>query len=184
MGDATVRSQSGIGHWGGLLLVLGLPVSGIGDIQTTTQDMSANVSPTGKLSVPGSINLQAVNTRFGNLAGSVTLSYWARTSDGGGGSVTVQADSDFSPSGGPSVGSVNYTCSGATLGAACSGSQALTTSTQTSLVSLPSSACTGGGGTCSTQDPNTVQMTFSAPNRPHYRTGTYSAQITFTISTL
>ena len=154
------------------------------DIQTTTQGVSANISPTGKISVPAIANLQAINTRFGNLAGSLTVSYWARTSDGGGGSVTVQADSDFSPSGGPTVGAVNYTCSGATLGVACSGTQTLNASTQTSLVSLPTSACTGGGGTCSTQDPNTVQMTFSAPNRPHFRTGTYSAHIIFTISTL
>src|SRR5437867_4508178 len=138
---ATLRSCSGT------LLACAFPVCGIGDIQTTTQTMSANVAPTGKLSIPASVNLQALNSRFGNLAGSLSVRYCARTSDGGGGgSVTVQADSDFSPSGGPSVGSVSYTCSGATLGSPCSGSQTLTTSTQTSLVSLPSSGWTGGGG--------------------------------------
>jgi hypothetical protein len=169
----------------GLLLVLVAPGSGIGDVQTTTQTISANISPYGKLSLPASVSLRSGDTRFGsNFAGALTVSYWARTSDAGGGSVTLQANSDFSPSGGPPIGGVSYLCSGATLGTACSGSQTLATTTQTGAVSLPSGACTGGGGTCTTQDPNTVLLTFSALNKPQYKTGNYSALITFTISTL
>ena len=169
----------------GLLLILATPGSGIGDVQTTTQTMSANISPYGKLSLPASVSLRSGDTRFGsNFAGSLTVSYWARTSDAGGGSVTLQANSDFSPSGGPPIGGVSYLCSGATLGMACSGSQTLATTTQTGAVSLPGGACTGGGGTCSTQEPNTVLLTFSALNKPQYKTGSYSALITFTISTL
>jgi hypothetical protein len=168
-----------------ILLMAMLPVIGSGDAQTTTQTISANVSPYGKLSLPASVNLQAANTRFaGALSGNLTVSYWARTSESGGGSVTVQASSGFSPAGGPSIGDVTYLCSGATLGAPCSGTQTLATSTQTPAVSLPSGACTGGGSTCSIQDPNSVLLTFSAPDKPQYKTGTYSAQITFTISTL
>jgi hypothetical protein len=169
----------------GFLLALALPVSGIGDIASTTQTLSVNVGANGKLSVPATATLRAVDTRFGgSLSGTLTVSYWARTSTGGGGSITVQAGSDFSPTGGPSVSSVTYLCSGATLGTGCSGSQTLATSTQTPLVALPGSACTGGGGGCSTQEPNTVLLTLSAPDKPHYKTGTYSALITFTISTL
>ncbi len=153
------------------------------DIQTTTQTMSANVSPYGKLSLPASVTLRSADTRFGgNLAGTLLVSYWARTSTGG--SITVQASSNFSPSGGPSISDVSYLCSGATLGAGCSGNQTLATSLATPAVSLPSGACTGGGGTCSTAEPNTVLLTLSAPDKPHYKTGTYSAQITFTISAL
>jgi len=170
--------------WGRFVLVLLLPASGIGDIQTTNQTISANVSANGKLSVPASITMRSSDTKFGGLSGSLTMSYWARTSNGGGGSVTVQANSDFSPSGGPSVGAVTYACSGATLGAGCSGNQSLSTSTQTSLVSLPGGACTGGGGVCSSQEPNTVLLNFYVASKPHYKTGTYSAQITFTISTM
>lgn len=167
------------------VLALLLPVSGIGDILSTTQTMSVAVSPNGKLSLPATVDLRSSNTHFGTLAGSLTLSYWARTSSAsGGGSVTVQASSDFSPAGGPSINAVSFTCSGATLGAGCSGSQPLATSSQTSLVSLPGGACTGGGGICSTQEPNTVLLTFSVPSKPQYKTGTYSVQITFTISTL
>jgi len=174
----------GLRAWGGLVLVLLLPASGIGDIQTTTQTISASVSANGKLSVPGSVSMRSSDTKFSGLSGALTVSYWARTSNGGGGSVTVQAASDFSPSGGPSVGAVTYTCSGATLGAGCSGNQSLSTTTQTSLVSLPGGACTGGGGVCSSQEPNTVLLGLYVVSKPHYKTGTYTAQITFTISTM
>jgi hypothetical protein len=167
-----------------LLLAAALPVAGLGDIQTTTQTLSASISPFGKLSVPASISLRSSNTRFGGFAGTFDVSYWARTSASGGGAVTLQANSDFSPSGGPSIGAVTYTCSGATLGTGCSGAQALSTSTQTPLVSLPTGACTGGGGVCSTQDPNTVLLNLSAPSKPGYKTGNYSVQVIVTISTI
>jgi hypothetical protein len=167
------------------LLAAALPAAGLGDIQTTTQILSASVSPVGKLSVPATISLRSSNTRFGGFAGTFDVSYWARTSGaGGGGAVTIQANSDFAPSGGPSITAVTYTCSGATLGTGCSGAQALSTSTQTPVVSLPTGACTGGGGLCSTQDPNTVLLNFSAPSKPGYKTGNYSVQVTVTISTI
>jgi hypothetical protein len=173
------------GQYGAALLVFALPVIATSDIQTTTQTLTANISPHGKLSVPASVNLLSADARFGaTLSGNLSLNYWARTSSAGGGSVTVQAGSGFSPAGGPSVSDVSYFCSGATLGAACSGNQGLTSSTQTPAVSLPAGACTGGGSTCSTQEPNSVLLTFSASNRPQYKTGSFSVQITFTISTL
>ena len=167
----------------GFALLLLFPIASLGDIQTTTQTLMANVSANGKLSVPASVSLRSSDTRFGGFSGGVTVSYWARTSNAGGSSITVQA-TDFSPSGGPAAGTVNYSCSGATLGAGCSGPQALSTATQTLLVSLPSGACTGGGGVCSSDDPNTVLMNFVLPSQPHYKTGNYSAQITFTISSM
>jgi hypothetical protein len=160
-----------------------LPAFGIGDVLSTTQTISVNVSPYGKLSLPSSVKLQAADSRFGgNLSGSLTVSYWARTSDAGG-SITIQANSGFSPTGGPSIGDVTYLCSGTTLGSGCSGSQTLTTSMQTPLAALPSGTCTGGGSPCSTQEPNTLLVTFSSPNKPAYKTGTYSVGITLTIST-
>jgi hypothetical protein len=168
-----------------VLLAFLLPVIAMSDMQTATQTMSADILPYGKVSLPSNVTLRAADSRFGeNLTGSLTVSYWARTSTAGGGSLTVQASSDFSPSGGPSISDVTYLCSGATLGAGCSGNQALATSTQTAAVVLPAGVCTGGGGACSTAEPNTVLLTLSAPDKPHYKTGAYSAQITFTISTL
>jgi hypothetical protein len=166
-------------------LLVALPVCGNGDIQSTTQTVSASVSPNGKLSIPVSINLIAADSHFGGkLCGSLLVGYWARTSAGGGGSVTVEAVSDFTPAGGPSVTAVTYLCSGTTLGTGCSGSQTLSTSTQSPVVSIPGGACTGGGNACSSSDPNTVLLSLSAPDMAHYKTGGYSVQIAFTISTL
>lgn len=167
----------------GVLLFMA-PAIGFGEIQTTTQTLEATVSTAGSVSVPGSVTLTASNTRFGSFIGSVFVSYWARTSDGGSGSVVLQASSEFSPTGGPTAGLVTYTCTGATLGTGCSGTQTIQTSSQTPVVSLPGGICTGGGGVCSSQDPNTVQLQFALPNQPQYKTGTYSAQLTITISTL
>ena len=160
------------------------PAAGMSDIQTTTQTLSATVSPSGTVSVPASVNLTGANTRFGDFAGSLLVSYWARTSDGGSSAITIQASSEFSPAGGPTAASVTYGCSGATLGTNCSGFHALSTTVQTPVVSLPTGTCTGGGGACSSQDPNTVLLQFAMPSRPQYKTGTYSAQITMTISTI
>jgi hypothetical protein len=168
-----------------ILMTFAIPISGIADIQSVTQTLSANVAPYGKLAVPASVTMRSADSRFGgSLSGSLLVSYWARTSDGGSGSITVQAASDFTPAGGPSISSVTYVCSGATLGTGCSGPQSLATSTQSPLVSIPGGVCTGGGGVCSSQDPNTVLINLSAPDKPHYKTGTYSALITFTISTI
>ncbi len=169
---------------GSLLFSILLPARGIGDFQSTTQSISVNVSPNGKLSLPASIDLRSATRRFDTLSGTLTLSYWARTSDSGGGAVTVQANSDFTPAGGPSINAVSITCSGATLGAGCSGIQTLSTATQTSLVTLPGGACTGGGGACSAQEPNTVLLRFSVPSKAQYKTGNYSSQLTFTISSM
>jgi hypothetical protein len=154
------------------------------DTQTATQTLSVNVLPHGKVSVPASVAFRASNTRFGSVSAATTISYWARTSTSGVSSMTVQAVSDFAPAGGPSISSVTVSCSAATLGTSCSGGQVLSIGTQASLVSLPGGACTGGGGACSTQDPNTVLLTLSAPSKPTYKTGSYSAQIVVTISSI
>jgi len=168
----------------GMLLLLGLPIRGIGDIRTTTQTLSATISPAGKISVPASVTLISSGTQFGTFSGNLLVSYWASTSGGGSSSVVVQASSEFSPTGGPTAGMVTYSCTGATLGTACSGTQTIHTSSQTPVVSLPGGVCTGGGGSCSSQDPNTVQLQFQLPNKPSYKTGTFSAQLMFTISSI
>jgi hypothetical protein len=166
------------------MILLALPASGIGDIQTTTQTLSATISPAGKVSAPASVTLTSSGAHFGTYSGSLLVNYWVTTSGGGSGSVVLQASSEFTSTGGPSVEAVTYSCAGATLGTGCSGTQTIHTSSQTSVVLLPGGVCTGGGGSCSSQDPNTVQLQFQLPNKPHYKTGTYSAQLMFTISTL
>jgi len=52
------------------------------------------------------------------------------------------------------------------------------------VLTVGAGVCTGGGGSCSTNDPNTVQTSFTLADNPAYGTGTYSAVLTFTISAL
>ena len=140
---------------------------------------------------PTTVSLTHTGTTFSNYtsASSITVSYWIRTTPStGSGNVQVQA-AEFTPTGagGPVIGSsggpLTYTCSGATLGTSCSGTQTVSTTTQTPVVtSIPAGACTGGGGNCSSAIPNTVSTSFTLTNNPAYKTGSYSSVLTFTIS--
>lgn len=154
---------------------------------TATQTLSAQIDAIAKLSVPGSLSVTNVGTTFVGYAGNLTVSYRARTTAStGSGSISVEATADFSPTGGPSIasGQLTYTCSSATLGTACSGTQTSSTASQTSVVSIGAGACTGGGGSCSSVNPNTVQTSFALTNNPAFKTGSYSATLTFTASAL
>jgi hypothetical protein len=155
------------------------------DVATLTQTLNAQLNAVGKVSAPSSLNLTSTGTVFSPYAGSLTLLYRVRSTPlGSGGNITVQATGDFSPSGGPTIpsGGLTYTCSAATLGTPCAGSQTVSMATQTNVATIPTSACTGGGGACSAADPNSVKMNFSLSNSPAYSTGSYSATVTFTIS--
>jgi len=151
--------------------------------QTATQSMTAVINPAAKLSVQASAALAVSGSYFASYQASLPVSYRARTTSAGGGNITVRVSSDFTPSGGPTAasGALTYVCSGATLGTACSGTQTATSS-QTPVLTLPASACTGGGGACSSGDPNSVTLQFVLTNNPAYSTGTYSVQLTFVIS--
>jgi hypothetical protein len=159
----------------------------LGATGTTTQTLSAQINAIGKVSVPASLALTNAGTTFVAYSGNLTVSYRARTTAAtGSGSLTMQATADFSPAGGPSIasGQLTYTCSAASLGVACSGTQTASTASQTSVVTLGAGLCTGGGGSCSAANPNTVQSAFTLSNNPAYKTGTYSATLTFTISAI
>jgi hypothetical protein len=155
-----------------------------GGIGTGSQSLSAAVYPSGSITVPAAAVLTTSATKFQPFTGSITVNYRSRTTPVGGGNLTLSLTSDFAPLGGPSVaaGALAYTCSGSTLGSACSGAQTASTTLQTPVVTLPAAACTGGGGACSSQNPNSVNLTFILADDPGYATGTYSARITFTIS--
>jgi len=158
---------------------------------TTTQTLQAVISPLGGLfSFPNSVTLTKTGTTFTKFTGSLTIQYDARTTQStGGGSITVKATADFTPTGGPSIATppstgdaLQYTCSGPTLGTSCSGTQTVSTSAATNVVTLSASECTGGGGSCSSTSPNTVTLSFTLTDDPQYKTGSYSATLTFTIS--
>jgi hypothetical protein len=165
-------------------LVLGTPTSFYAATATATQSLSASLSPIGKVSVPSSVSLTHTGTTFADFSATMSVSYRVRTTSTGSGSITLQAGSDFSPSGGPLVssGNLTYTCSSPTLGTACSGTQTVSTSSATSVLTIASSSCTGGGGSCSSSDPNTVSINLGLTNDTGFATGAYSASVTFTIS--
>ena len=155
------------------------------DQMSTTQTLSAQVDPYGTVAAPASVALTHAGTTFANYRANVTLNYRARTSAvTGSGSITLQAVSDFTPSGGPTTttGALLFTCGAASLGQACSGSQSLSTTSASTVLTLPAGACTGGGGACSSADPNSIPLQFDLTNKPNYKTGLYTLQLTFTVS--
>jgi hypothetical protein len=158
--------------------------NGIGGTGSYTQTLYATLRPNAKLSVPASLNLTASTTRFAPFSGALAVTYRARTTATGSGTITVRVISDFAPTGGPSAAAaaLSYTCGSASLGTPCSGTQTASTTVQTPVLTLPASACTGGGGACSAYDPASVNLNLTLTNDPGYATGSYSAQLTFTIS--
>jgi hypothetical protein len=156
-----------------------------------TQTLQATIVPLGDLFLQAApAVLTKPSTSFNSFTGTITLTYRARTSQGTGqGAITVKATADFAPAGGPSIADppsrgdkFTYTCSGATLGASCSGDQTVSTSIATNVVTIGASACTGGGAPCSTANPNMATVTFALSDDPKYKTGSYSATLTWTIS--
>lgn len=149
---------------------------------TVTNTLNANIGALGVLAAPGMATLSNTGTLFNAYNGTVALQYRARTSAAGGGTLTMQVTQDFQ-TGGPSVagGDLTYSCGAASLGTACANTTA-STSSATQVVTLPSSACTGGGSPCSGTDPNTVTLTFTLADQPVDKTGTFTATVQFTIS--
>lgn len=122
---------------------------------------------------------------FGSpFTGTTNFSYKVRsTKVGGGGSITVKITTDFG-AGGPSVASpptgdaMTYTCTAASSATACSGPITASTSSATNVATFATDAhSTAGAGS---SDAGTV--VWSLPNDPVYKTGTYTAVATFTIS--
>ncbi len=154
-------------------------------IANTTQQLTAAISPSSTfVSVPSSVTLTGGAGQFQPFSGTLQLTYQARTTYLiGGGSITVQASADFSPTGGPTIasGKMTYTCSGTTLGSNCIGTQTVSTTAATNVVTLPVTGC--GGGVCT--NPNVDQQTnlgIAVLNSPTYATGNYTATLLFTIS--
>lgn len=131
------------------------------------------------------MSLTHTGVTFGNFTGTVTIQYMVRTTiSTGSSSLTVNAASEFTPTNGPRIANADltYTCSGATLGAACSGTQTVSTSSQNGVVTVGSGACTGSG--CPGADPNSVTVNVNVVDSPVFKTGSYSTNLTFSISAL
>ena len=169
-----------------LSVLAGLCLPAAAASAVASQEFNLTINPAWALYAPVAATLTHGQTAFQPFQSSIAVSYEVRTTPFGSGKITLQVTTDFSPRGGPSVanGVLTYTCGGASLGAPCSGTQTATLSVQTPVVTLPASACTGGGGACSGSDPNSVNVTFFLSDDPAYSTGMYSADITFIISAI
>jgi hypothetical protein len=166
-------------------LLLAGAVSALGNSVTAGQTLSANLGAAAKLSVvQPAVSLLHAGATFSDFTGSVTVQYKVRTTSSGSSTLVVRAASDFSPPGGPSIASsdLTYTCSGATLGTGCSGSQTVQTTNQTNVVTVGGSACTGSG--CAGANPNSVSISLTLVDSPTFSTGAYSTSLTFSISAL
>jgi len=167
-----------------MLAFLGSSSAALGQTLSSSETLAISLSPSGVIySVPTSLTLSSAGT-FASYIGSLSLSSEIRTSSSGSASITLQATSDFSPTTGPSISSglLSYQCSSASYGTACSVTISASTTSQTSVASFSSLSCTGGGSPCSGSDPNTITLQFTVPDQATYKTGSYTATITFTIS--
>ena len=151
---------------------------------TGTTTVSVTVSAEAALQVTTSTTtLTATGSIFDAYTGTTNLTYKIRTSASTGtGTITLKVTSDFSPANGPSVGTppsagdaLTYTCTVATPGTACSGSQTASTTASTSVGTF-------GAGASSSNSGNTASTAWSLTNDPAYKPGSYSATVTYTIS--
>lgn len=168
-----------------LAMFLGYATGAFANSVSATQTLSANVGAKAKLSVVQSnVTMVHVGATFANYAGAVTVQYKVRTTPSGSSTLLVQAASDFLPANGPSIANsdLTYTCSGATLGSACAGSQIVQTTSQTNVVTVGAAVCTGSG--CTGSDPNSVSISLTLVDSPTFKTGSYTTSLTFSISAL
>jgi hypothetical protein len=156
---------------------------------TGTTNVNVTVAAEAALNITtGTTSLTSAGTNFSNYTGTTNLAYFIRTTAvGGSGSITLQVTSDFSPVNGPSVATpptagdaLKYTCTVAAPGnngtaTACVGSVTSATASATSVATFGTDARSLIGG-------NTASMVWALTNDPKYKTGSYSATVTVTIS--
>jgi hypothetical protein len=151
---------------------------------TGTTNLSVTVSAEAALQVTtATTTLTAAGSIFNPYGGTTNLSYKIRTTQStGSGTVTLKVTSDFSPAGGPSVttpptagDALTYSCTAAAPATGCTGPLTASTSASTSVATF-------GPGASSSNAGNAASTTWSLTNDPVYKTGTYTATVTYTIS--
>jgi hypothetical protein len=158
----------------------------VGQTLFATESAQLNLQAAGQLvSVPGTSFLEPA-APFGSFSAVLTITSRVRTTPTGLDTLSLQFSSDFAPAGGPQIvdGDLSLNCSAASYGTACSGVITATVIGGTAVQTFPASACTGGGGPCSSSNPNSITVTFTIPDRVSYKAGTYSTGGTFTISSI
>ena len=175
------------------LLILGLILTASLSFAQSASSAAAFTSSTGTTTVTVTIGPQAglkittgstpLTLTGSNFTGSTALTYFVRTTTtGGGGSITLEVTSDFACGGGPCVATppntgdaLTYTCTVAGPGTPCTGTQTASTTATTNVATFATNVHTGPGG-------STASINWTLTNDPTYKTGTYNATVTFTIS--
>jgi len=168
-----------------IIACLLLAIAGIAQAQTGTTTLSVVVGPEATLTVTtGTTNLATAATNFSlPFTGTTSLTYFIRTTKStGSGTITAKVTTDFGGAGGPSVATppsagdaLTYTCTVSAPGTACTSSQTASTSTATSVATF-------GAGANSVKAGNSASTAWSLTDDPVYSTGTYTATVTYTIS--
>jgi len=155
---------------------------------TGTSTVNVTVVAEAALSVTSTTTLSSTGTNFSNYTGSTALTYFIRTTQSGGsGFIKLEVTTDFAPTGGPSVATppstgdaLNYSCTVANPGNG--GTATPCTSPTTSSTTAQTSVATFGAACSSLIGGNTASVAWTLTNDPKYKTGAYSAVVTFTIS--
>lgn len=143
---------------------------------TGTTNVSLTVGAAAVLAVNTATTTLTSSGSFSSFTGSTSLTYKVRTGQASGtGSITALVTTDFAPSGGPVAGDLTYTCTVASPGTACSGSQTGSTSTATSVATFGADAHSANAG-------NSASLSWTLPDSTAYKTGSYTATVTFTVS--
>ena len=149
-----------------------------------TANVSVTVAAEAAISIgSSSTSLTSSGTLFSNYAGSTNFTYKIRTTQTtGSGNIQLQITTDFNGTGGPKVATpptvgdtLTYTCTVASPATACSSSQTASTTSQTSVATF-------GADAHSAQAGNSGSVSWTLTNDPQYKTGSYTATATFTIS--
>jgi hypothetical protein len=149
---------------------------------TTTVSVAVAAEASIRIDTP-TTTLSTTGTIFNDYTGTTNFTYKVRTGKASGnGNIQLLVGPDFSPTGGPSVGTppspgdaLSYNCTVSSPGTACTGPLSASTTTATSVATF-------GANARSTKNGNSGSVGWILTNDPVYETGTYSATVTFTIS--
>jgi hypothetical protein len=151
---------------------------------TGTTTLSVTVGPEASIAInTSSTSLSTSGGLFADFTGTTNFTYKVRTTQStGAGSIVLEITSDFNGTGGPKVASppspgdaLMYTCTVASSATGCGSAQTASTTSTTSVATFAPDAHSMKSG-----DAGSVGWTLT--NDPVYKTGSYSATATFTIS--
>jgi hypothetical protein len=149
-----------------------------------TTTLSVTVPAEASISITtATTTLSSTPGLFVDYTGTTAFTYKIRTTQSTGtGAVNVKITSDFAGAGGPSVATppsagdaLTYNCTVAAPGTACTGPVTALTTATTNVATFGADAHSGLAG-------NSGSVSWTLTNDPAYKTGTYTATATFTIS--